>query len=173
METKMRVLHDFDSPFLSGRYALKRGFKLIIFALSKKLPFLRPIVKDVYTECYEYCLTLARLDKLAGVKSIFGFRKEVEDEFPDLKRELERMGFSIHRHTHLSKTNVVWDPPLAVDSKYWFFDQRYARREVKPEERTEWAVFHADYPYFFDYYVAFLEESTSRGLLTVGQRSLG
>lgn len=170
MDTETRVLHDFDSPLLSGRYALNRGLKLVVFALSKKLPFLRPIVRDVYTECYEYCLTLARLDKLAGVKSIFGLRKEVEDEFPDLKRKLEGMGFSVHRHTHLSKTNVMWDPPLAVDPKYWFFDQRYAAGEVKPEERTEWAVFHADYPYLVNHYASFLEESVSRGLLGSHQR---
>jgi len=158
METKTKVLHDFDSPFLSGRYALKRGLRLIIFALSKKLPFIKPIVKDVYAECYEYCLTLARLDRLAGVDSVFGLKKEIEDEFPDLKRRLEGMGFSVHTHIHLSKTNVVWDPPLAVDSKYWFFDQLYARGEIKADERTKWAVFHADYPHLFMHYVRFLKE---------------
>jgi len=139
--------------------------KLIVFALSKKLPFLRPIAKDVYTECYEYCLTLARLDKLAGVKGIFGLRKDVEREFPELRGQLQEMGFVVHRHTHLSKTEVTWDPPLDVGSEYWFFDRDYAKGALEISENTEWAVFHADYPYLVSDYLRFLQESKSRGLL--------
>jgi len=165
MEDKIRVLHDFDSPFLSGRYALRRGLRLMMFALSKKLPFLRPFVKDIYAECYSYCLTLARLDKLIGLKSAFGLKREVEKEFPGLRGMLEEMGFAVHEHAHLSKTNVVWDPPLDVDPQYWFFDQGYASGDLSPTKETRWAVFHADYPHLLDVYIKFLAESRSGDLL--------
>jgi len=169
MEDKIRVLHDFDSPFLSGRYALKRGLQLIVYALSKKLPFIRPLVKDVYMESYEYCLTLARLDRLVGLQSVFGLTGVVEQQFPDLREKLHEMGYEAHKHVHFSKTSVAWDPPLSVDPKYWFFDQQYAAGEVKVNGNTEWAVFHADYPHLFDYYVSFLHESISEGLLKTRQ----
>jgi len=165
MDSRIRVLHDFDSSFLSGRYALKRGLKLVVFALSKWMPFLRPFVKDVYEESYRYCLTLAKLDKLVGVESVFGLRKEVEDRFPELRSSLQEMGFKVHGHSHLSKTDVIWDPPLDVASRYWFFDQKYATGEMQPTEETEWAVFHADYPHLLEHYIKFLCESRSKGLL--------
>jgi len=161
----MKVLHDFDTPFLSGSYALKRGLRLVVYAASKKLPFLRPFVRDVYEECRNYCLTLARLDKLIGLKAAFGLREDVEKEFPDLRRKLEEMGFAVHRHVHVTRANVVWDPPLDVEPQYWFFDQRYAAGGLKIDNETKWAVFHADYPHVFEHYVRFLEESRSKGLL--------
>jgi hypothetical protein len=170
MEDKIRVLHDFDSPFLSGTYALRRGLRLIMFALSKKLPFLRPFVKDIYAECYSYCLTLARLDKLMGLKSTFGLKQEVEKEFPDLRCVLEEMGFDVRRHVHISKAEVTWDPPLDVEPKYWFFDQAYATGRMKPSRDTKWAVFHADYPYLLDWYVRFLNEVVPGGLVKTSQR---
>jgi hypothetical protein len=165
MENKIRVLHDFDSPFLSGRYALSRGLRLIVFALSKKLPFLRPFVKDVYVECYSYCLTLARLDKLIGLESTFGLRREVEKEFPDLRGVLEEMGLDVRRHVHISKAEVTWNPPLNVEPEYWFFDQAYATGRMKPSRDTKWAVFHADYPYLLNHYVRFLDECRPQDLL--------
>jgi hypothetical protein len=171
MDNAMRVLHDFDSPFLSGRYALGRGLKLIVFAMSKKLPLLRPLVKDVYSECYVYCLTLAKLDRLIGLNSAFGLKKEVEREFPDLRHKLQDMGFAVHSHTHISKTNVIWDPPLDVDPEYWSFDRMYAEGKMAPGKETRWAVFHADYPYFLNRYISFIEESASKGLLDRGSPS--
>jgi len=165
MNARIKVVHDFDSPFLSGRYALRRGAKLILFAVSKILPFLRPFVNDIYDECYRNCLTLAMIDKLVGVKSIFGLRQDVETEFPDLRGQLESMDFDVRRHSHISTTEVTWDPPLDVEPEYWFFDQVYAAGKLKPSKNTKWAVFHADYPFLLSRYVEFLDESRSEGLL--------
>jgi len=166
MSNTIRVIHDFDSPFPSGRQALGTGLKLIVYAISKKLPFVRPLAKDIYQDCYRYCLTLAKLDRTIGLKSAFGLRQEVEDEFPSLRKELEAMGFSVHRHVHHSETEVTWDPPLDVAPKYWHFDRLYAGGDIRPTKDTEWAVFHADYPDLMGHYIDFLDESISKGLLS-------
>jgi len=152
---KLNVLHDFDNPHLSGKYALRRGGKLILYAISKKLPLLRRFVKDIYFETYGNCMTLAALDKLLGIESRFGLKDEVLEAFPELDKELANMGFAVHRHYHVSRDDVQWQPPLDVEKDAWFFDQQYnTSRNVG--SHLKWAVFHADYPYLLPAYVDFL-----------------
>jgi len=154
-QKQVHIIHDFDNPYLSGKYALRRGLALILFAASKKLPFFRSLAKHVYRECYDYCLTLAKLDRLVGVQSHFGIKDEVTREFPQLVSELQALGFQVHRHYHVSRENVGWDPPLDIDQRSWFFDQEYARNKMIPDS-LDWAVFHADYPFLVDSYIDFL-----------------
>jgi len=149
------VLHDFDNPYLSGNYALRRGLKLIIYALSKKIPLLRRWVKDIYAETYSNCKTLAVLDKLLGLHSTFGLKDEVLEAFPGLDKELKEMGFDVRKHTHISRDDVRWEPPLNVEKEAWFFDQTFNRSRMIPEH-ARWAVFHADYPYLLPTYIDFL-----------------
>ena len=166
-ERTISVLHDFDNPYLSGRYALKRGLSLICFAASKKLRILRPLSKRLYRECYQYCLTLAKIDRLLGVESHFGIKDEVAREFPTLVTELEALGFQVHRHYHVSRQEVGWEPPLKVGQESWFFDQEYAGNGLIPDS-LDWAVFHADYPSLIDAYIDFLSKSVNAGRLKGG-----
>ena len=152
------VLHDFDNPYLSGKYALRRGCKLILYAFSKKIPLLRRWVKDVYAETYGNCKTLAALDKLIRLDSRFGLKPEVLEAFPGLDKDLAEMGFQIHKHTHISRDDVRWDPPLDVEKEAWFFDQTF-KRDQKIPEHAKWAVFHADYPYLLPTYIDFLTQT--------------
>lgn len=156
------ILHDFDSPYLSGRYALRRGFELILFAMSKKLRILKPLADRVYRECYDYCLTLAKVDRLLGIESHFGIKPEVEKEFPTLVSELQALGLRIHKHYHVSRDQVGWDPPLEVDRESWFFDQQFARDGAIPDS-IDWAVFHADYPFLVGAYIDFLSKASREG----------
>ncbi|MGD0177127.1 MAG: hypothetical protein ABSC50_09925 [Candidatus Bathyarchaeia archaeon] len=156
------VLHDFDNPYLSGNYAFRRGLKLIVYALSKKIPLLRRWVKDIYSETYSNCKTLAALDKLLGLDSKFGLKAEVLEAFPGLDKELAEMGFHIHKHAHISRDDVRWEPPLNVEKEAWFFDQNFHRsREIPGHVR--WAVFHADYPYLLPTYIDFLLQARAIG----------
>jgi len=158
------VLHDFDNPCLSGKYALRRGLKLVVYAVSKKIPLLRRWVKDIYEETYSNCKTLAALDKLLGIESRFGLKPEVLEAFPELDKELAEMGFRIHKHTHISRDDVRWDPPLDVEKEAWFFDQTFSGNHKIPEH-AKWAVFHADYPFLLPTYIDFLLQARAIGRL--------
>jgi hypothetical protein len=132
--------------------------KLIIYAVSKKFPLLRRFAKDIYTETYYNCKTLATLDKLLGVHSAFALKDEVLQAFPSLRNELSAMGFPVHRHYHISTEDVRWDPPLDVEKEAWLFDQDFSRSgEIRQD--MNWAVFHADYPHLLPAYVNFLSQA--------------
>jgi hypothetical protein len=158
----IRVLHDFDNPYPSGRQALRRGVALITYAISKKIPMLRPLAKEVYRECFEHCLNLAQTDKLLGIESRFGIKDEVDKVFPELRRELIELGFPVHRHVHHSRGHVSWDPPLDIEDRARHFDQEFARTGAIPEE-TKWVVFHADYPRLLSAYIRFIAEAKAQG----------
>lgn len=160
----IKVLHDFDNPYLSGSYSLRRGLKLVIYALSKKFPPLRRLVKDIYAETYSNCKTLAALDKLLGLDSRFGLKDEVLEAFPGLDKELVKMGFHVHKHAHISRDDVRWEPTLDVEKEAWFFDQTFNRNRNVPED-ARWAVFHADYPYLLPTYIDFLVQARASGKL--------
>jgi hypothetical protein len=137
---------------------MKRGLALLLFAASKKLRPLRPLAKQLYRECYDYCLTLAKIDRLLGIESHFGIKEEVAKEFPELMPELQALGFQVHKHYHVSREQVGWEPPLEVKQQSWFFDQEYAANKVIPGS-LDWAVFHADYPFLIDAYIDFLSKT--------------
>jgi len=161
---KIRVLHDFDSPYPSGKYALRRGVRLVVYAVSKKVPLLRRLVEDIYAEAYSNCRTLATIDKLLAVDSRFGLREEILKAFPGLDKELAAMGFSVHRHYHVSRDDVRWEPPLDVEKDAWFFDQEFDQHH-EINEHLKWAVFHADYPQLLSAYIDFLLRARSLGRL--------
>lgn len=137
---------------------------MIIYAFSKKIPLLRRWTKEIYAETYSNCRTFAMLDKLLGIDSRFGLKDEVLKAFPQLGKELEEMGFQVHRHYHISYHDVRWDPPLDVEKTAWFFDQTFGRQH-EIAENAKWAVFHADYPYLLPDYINFLMRARSLGRL--------
>lgn len=160
---KIKVLHDFDSPFLSGRYALKRGVQLVLYAISKKIKFLRrfEVVKEVYNETKIYAQTLAKLDKISNVQSFFGIHNNVHNIFPEFHRVLKQYDVNIIEHWHeLSKSGSIskWNPPLSQRKETWHYDLNYKNKgkEVVKLEKDEMPIFHVDYPYLLEHYIDWL-----------------
>jgi hypothetical protein len=151
------VLHDFDNPYVSGTWALRRGLALIIYALSRKLTFLRRFCRGMYQENYAYAKTLLALDQLLGIQGVFGINDHVEKEFPGLSKMLAVRGARTVRHWHVSKDEVHWEPELNVPRTQWWFDQEYVQGQHSPKP-DEWIVFHCDYPHLLPYYVRCLHE---------------
>jgi hypothetical protein len=162
--SNVQVLHDFDNAYVSGKYAFKRGIRLILYAVSRKLGFLGRFCKDVYEENYRYTFTLFALDRLLGIDSVFGINDRVEETFPGLRKKLDDAGARTVRHWHVSRDEVHWDPELKVPSSQWWMDQEYARGTRSPKP-GEWLVFHCDYPYLLQAYIRCLYElRKGRGL---------
>ncbi len=153
----LKVLHDFDNAYPSGRWALKQGLSLVLYALSRWLPFLKPLSEDMYEENYRNTFTLLALDQLAGVKGIFGINDRVAAQFPNLRKDLESLGASTIRHWHAGVENPHWEPELNVPRSQWWFDQEYADAKRRPDA-NEWIVFHCDYPHLLPAYIRCLHE---------------
>jgi len=155
----LKIIHDFDDAYPSGRWALHRGWKLILYAMSKRLPFLKRYCKDVYLENYENARILCELDTLLGQTSRFGINTRVEPVFPQLRGELEALGAKVYKHWHVSKTDVRWDPPLPFEApmSHWWFDQDYAAGKVDATA-DDMLTFHVDRPYLLPAYIDALYE---------------
>jgi hypothetical protein len=120
-------------------------------------------------EKYAFALALARIDKEYGVKGIFGLTKEVQVLFPDLRKQLEDMGFDVRDHSHIKAKVLgrgVWDPPLQVKPENMVYDRFYTLRgRTALPGRDEAVVWHADHPFNLDKYLEFLERVKQEGLL--------
>ena len=158
----MKILHDYDNAYPSGRWALRRGCQLVLYALSRKFSFLRRYCEDVYDECFQYAETLARLDNLLGIRSIFAFKDGAfsRKDFKRLSTVTELVSASGHemrKHWHVSKVEVHWEPELNIPRQDWWFDKNYAKQTVQ-RPKGDYAVFHADYPELLGHYIRFLSE---------------
>jgi hypothetical protein len=159
----INILHDFDSPYLSGKYALRRGVQLVLYALSKKIRFFRKltIVKEVYNETWSYAITLAKLSKIAGIQAIFGINRNLNLINPEISSELEKYGAKVIEHWHdiLDGVSVSkWNPPITQRKKTWHYDIEFVCKgkkifKLKPGEM---AIFHVDYPYLLSHYINWL-----------------
>lgn len=155
--SELKVLHDFDNPYMSGKWALRRGIQLITYAVSRKLSFLKRYCREVYAESETYTYTLYALDHLLGIRGIFGINDAVETEFPGLRKKLSELGAPTVRHWHASKDEVHWEPELNVPRTQWWFDQEYSSGHRSPRP-DEWLVFHCDYPHMLSPYIRCLYE---------------
>lgn len=155
--SELRVLHDFDNAYPSGRWALRRGLDLIVYAFSRRLPFLRRLCENIYHENYDYAFTLVALNDLVGVRGLFGINDRVIEKYPNVRLELEALGARTIRHWHAGLDNPHWDPELDVSREQWWFDQEYAAGKRTPNA-TEWIVFHCDYPPLLPAYINCLHE---------------
>ena len=155
--SRLKILHDFDNAYPSGRWALKRGLNLIMYALSRWLPFLKRLSMGIYMENYRNALTLLALNDLAGVRGVFGINDRVAAEFPNLRKDLDYLGASTVRHWHAGKDDPHWDPELNISRSQWWFDQEYAAGKRTPSA-DEWIVFHCDYPHLLPTYIRCLHE---------------
>jgi len=154
---ELKVLHDFDNAYPSGRWAFKKGFHLLLYAASRRLPFLKKYCADVYRENYDNAFTLLALNDLVGVRGIFGINDRVSAEFPNLRAELESLGGHTIRHWHAGLDNPHWDPELNISRQQWWFDQEYAAGKRRPSA-SEWILFHCDYPQLLPAYIKCLHE---------------
>ncbi len=160
----MNVLHDWDNPYRSGRWCIRRGVQLILYGISKKIPFLRriPIVEEMYGELYKNAITLAKLDRLANVKGIFGIQDNVVVEFPDIEIKISEHLSEFRRHIHIDLPEKIrlWEPPLECSPRrvIWHYDQRYRDHgENVPILRAgELPIFHVDYPNLLSLYIDWL-----------------
>ncbi len=159
----MNVLHDWDNPYRSGRWCIRRGVQLIIYALSKRIKILRKMsmVKEMYTELYNNAITLAKLDRLVKVHGIFGVKDSVVHEFPTIEEDINSLKLEYRRHIHVDYPRAVrwWEPPLSQREVTWRYDQKYRDHgrnipiKLKPGELP---IFHVDYPNFIPLYIDWL-----------------
>jgi hypothetical protein len=155
--SELKVLHDFDNAYPSGNWALKRGMRLILYAASRRLPFLKRFCRDIYNENYDNAFTLLALNDIAGVEGLFGINDRVAATFPNLRKELDSLGARTIRHWHAGLNNPHWEPELNIARSQWWFDQEYAAGKRTPSA-GEWILFHCDYPQLLPAYIRCLHE---------------
>lgn len=156
-----RVLHDWDKPYRSGRWCLRRGLKLILYALSRRFrPLMRlRVVKEIYNELYLYSLTLAKLDRLMEVQAVFGLNTTMIPSFPKAKEELEMLGADVRLHWHIDDLDPVvrlWDPPLHQTKETWHYDMDTKAGKMPLLKFNELPIWHVDYPNLISDYIEWL-----------------
>lgn len=167
----MKVLHDWDSLDLSGRWVLKRGFSLLLYALGRAFNFLNRIkwvrenTKAIEDEALAYMETLIKLNALCGVKEIYGVRDIIRKKYGDEIDALSlKYDLDIRRHIHIGKNSDpnrirTWVPPLyGQTSNSWHFDTKYARGTKIVLGPNELPIFHVDRPYLLARYIDYLFE---------------
>lgn len=175
------VVHDFDDPLYTRRTCLRRAFWLIVYALFGRFRCVRRrIPRWLICEKYSLAKALALLDKKLGVNAVFAFRKEVNEVFPSLKEEIERLGFDVVNHWHLRrpregvnrwKARGAWDRIVDYRRIYMNYDRHYVmlNEKVVPEDGTS-VVWHVDHtPHNLFYYLEFLD-MLARKRLKIGEK---
>ena len=152
----LKVIHDFDNAYPSGKDSFNRGLKLIIYSMSKKIHFLKRFCKSIYDENCEYAFTVYKLDALLNLTSRFGINTRVQPFFPHLKEELESMGAVVHDHWHVSPDphwEVHWKPelPFDVPITHRYFDQLYSKDHRVSSDDV--LCFHVDRPNLLPAYI--------------------
>ena len=116
---------------MNRRYALIRGVQLILYGLSNKLPILKKlsIVKKAYRETMDHAVTLAKLDRLAMVGSIFGIRPKILKVFPEAEL-LDKFGADVRQHWHIGDNADpdrvrIWVPSLVQGRHTWNYDRNF------------------------------------------------
>lgn len=171
----VQVLHDFDNPYPSGRWAIVHGVMLIVFGIVKlfarffpslegwlKFGFLAPIT----WMNYDNAIVLSKLDRMLGIHSIFGLNTARLEKLGSIAivEHLKENGAAVHAHWHVSKDEVHWQPELNVPKKYWWMDQAYAKGEFPITADMDFIQFHCDYPHLLPYYIQCLSEAKMKGL---------
>jgi hypothetical protein len=159
----LRVLFDWDNPDLEPLYAVRRGVKLVVYGLCKLLGLRPGYVEEVYTETDRYAETIAKLNRMLGVETVFGVKDNVSEAKPSSLEYLRSSGHDVRRHIHIGKHGSgrrrLWEPPLTQSMATWHFDEDYyqgVRVELKEGELPIW---HVDRPYRLATYIDFLYEN--------------
>jgi len=165
-EFVIKILHDYDEPFLSGKYAISRGLKLIIYGICRYLGIRPKLVESIYNETRENADTIIKLDKLVGVTPIMGIRDVVQQYYPNLMTELKRYGVDVRTHIHIGEAPNpqrirTWEPIEGLEkitSNVWHYDKDHVLGKRPLLNRGEIPVWHVDRPNWLNHYVDFLYE---------------
>ena len=163
----MRVLHDWDSVQLSGRKTLREGLALILYAVSKVLPFLNRVGsvrirnRALERERLDHMETLIMLDHLVGVEAIFGLREEIVRKYPEeIERLRERYKIEVRAHHHIGSPPDPdrvreWFPPLSQSMSSWTFEKDFIEGGGTLEP-GDLPIFHVDNPENLKHYIRYL-----------------
>lgn len=165
-EYVMRVLHDYDEPHLSAKYAIRRGLKLLLYGMSKYLGFKPKITEAVYEETRENADTLIKIDKLVGITPIMGIRDKIQEYYPNIMSELEEYGVDVRTHIHIGEAPDInrirtWIPIEGLEkitSNVWHYDKDHVLNKRPKLGEGEIPIWHVDRPNWLKYYVDFLYE---------------
>jgi hypothetical protein len=163
----MRVLHDYDEPHLSAKYAIRRGLKLILYGISKYIGFKIKITEGIYNETRENADTIIKLDKLVGITPILGVRDKVQEYYPDIMDELNKYGVDVRTHIHIGEAPDInrirtWDPIEGLEkisSNVWHYDKDHVLKRRPKLKDGEIPIWHIDRPNWLKFYVDFLYEA--------------
>jgi len=168
----MRILHDHDDPYLRANYAIKRGVKLFIYGIFKHLGLKPKFLEPIYNEVREYADTIIKLDKLVGVTPIMAIREEVQDQFPDIMKELSEYGVDVRTHIHIGeppnpnriRTYAPLDGLEQISSNVWHYDTDYVSNQRPTLKEGEIPIWHVDRPQFLKHYIDFLYKVLIEGM---------
>ena len=166
----MSVLHDWDRIHRSG--LRNRGLSLLFYCLSKKYPIFKIIKRirenhdRVEYEQLQYVETLIKLNKIIGIKSIFGIRPLIMDHFPVVEL-LERYNVDYRMHVHRGEypdpdRERAWIPALNQTHNSWNYDRDYINGVRVKLNDDELPVWHVDRPENLRYYIDWLYETHAR-----------
>ena len=162
----IRILHDYDEPHLRSYYAIKRGLKLLLYGVCKRLGLRLTIIEPIYNEVREYADTLIKLDKLVGVTSVMGIRDKVQEHYPEIMEELSEYCVDLRTHIHIGDIpdpNRIrtWEPINKLEnitSNVWHYDTDYVMGQRPKLKDGEIPIWHIDRPHFLKHYINFLYE---------------
>lgn len=166
----MKVLHDWDTLKMEGGWARRRGISLLCYCFARRFTFLQKIgwlrrnFENVRAEQLRYMETLIKLNRIAGVKCIFGIRDQIKKlHGKDIKILQAKYGVEIRRHVHIGEPPELerirtWDPPLTQSPDTWHFDRDWVKGKKVVLKPGELAIFHVDFPHYLPHYIDYLFE---------------
>lgn len=140
--------------------------KLLLYGIFKRLGFRFKFIEPIFDEVREYADTLIKLDKLVGVTPIMGIRDKVQDQFPDIMKELGEYGVDVRTHIHIGEppdpNRIRTYEPLPglehITSNVWHYDTDYVSGNKPILKEGELPIWHVDRPDFLKHYINFLYE---------------
>jgi len=161
-----KVLFDWDTPCLSGRWALKQGIILAIYGVLKILGIDYP--KAIVNETDDYAFTLLKLNDMLGIKTVIGVQDRVKAEKSQTIKKIIEAGYDVRRHTHISESpdtnrQRLWEPPLNQPPHTWHYDVDYIKGNSVKILPGELPIWHFDRPYHLKNYIDFLYNEFYKG----------
>ncbi len=146
--------------------------RLFLYGIFKRLGLKPTFLEPIYNEVREYADTIIKLDKLVGVTPIMGIRDKVQDQFPEIMKELGENGVDIRTHIHIGeipdpnriRTFEPLDGLEHISSNVWHYDTDYVSNQRPTLKEGEIPIWHVDRPQFLKHYIDFLYEVLVEGM---------
>lgn len=158
----MKVLHDWDDPYLNWKWSAYLGYWYTSHLF---------VARDTLLKHAE---TLAKLDKLCGVESIFGLRSSVKRDHPQILDILSDHGVDVREHKHVGESYTdpdrqrTWNPPLNQPPHTWRYDKHWVQGKTTLLNKDELPIWHVDRPYYLPDYIDFLYQVKVKGAQIYG-----